>query len=231
MKINITFQGINMKKLLLIPLLFSLFSVVQAAEPIKVNFTDLQGKVAPYKDPFQDLTRDQLYNLSIYARISDMQEFAPDRVSEAMLEEATNAKTLLEKEKVDIEYLFEQRLIIMKKRQQAAMITNELLANKNIEIGGYMLALEFDNGLVTEFLLVPTIGACSHKPVPPANQLILVKMDKATKAGSPYMPIRVTGKLRVTPQEKDLYLVDGQKNVAMSYSINGAKVEPFLATH
>ena len=220
-----------MKKLLLLPLLFSLFSTAQAAEPIKIGWQDLQGKVAPYTDPFQDLTEDQLYNLSIYARITDMQEFAPDRVSEAMLEEAANAKALLEKEKVDIKYLFEQRLIIMEKRKQAAMVTNDLLIDKKVEIGGYMLALEFDNGRVTEFLLVPTIGACSHKPVPPANQLILVKTDKAIEAGSPYMPIRVTGKLLVTPQEKDLYLVDGQKNISMSYSINSAKVEPFLAAH
>lgn len=212
----------------------TLVSVAQAAEttaPLKINFTDLQGKVAPYKDPFKNLTDDQLYNLSIHARILSMQESMPESVTKAMIEESAKAKVLLEEQNVDIAYLFEQRLIIMEKRQQAAMVTNDLLKNKNIEIGGYMLALEFDDGLVTEFLLVPTIGACSHKPVPPANQLILVKTDKPIEAGSPYMPIRVTGKLLATPQQKDLYLVDGQKNIAMSYSMESAKVEPFLATH
>ncbi|WP_157822425.1 DUF3299 domain-containing protein [Psychromonas sp. Urea-02u-13] len=223
-----------MKKLLLIPFFCALFSVAQAAEttaPLKINFTDLQGKVAPYKDPFENLTEDQLYNLSIHARILAWQEAAPEQVTEAMIEESAKAKAFLDEQKIDIAYLFEQRLIIMEKRQQASMVTNDLLKNKNIEIGGYMLALEFDDGLVTEFLLVPTIGACSHKPVPPANQLILVKTDKPIEAGSPYMPIRVTGKLLTTAQQKDLYLVDGQKNIAMSYSIDGAKVEPFLATH
>lgn len=223
-----------MKKLLLIPFLCALFSVVQATEttaPLKINFTDLQGKVTPYKDPFQDLTEDQLYNLSIHARILSMQESMPESVTKEMIAESEKAKASLDEQKVDIEYLFEQRLIIMEKRRQASLITNDLLVNQNVEIGGYMLALEFDDGRVKEFLLVPTIGACSHKPVPPANQLILVTTDKPIEAGSPYMPIRVTGKLQVTQQEKDLYLVDGQKNIAMSYSIDSAKVEPFLSTH
>lgn len=220
-----------MRKIVLISLLLSFFSMAQAAEPLKISFNDLQGKVAPYKDPFRDLTEDQLYNLSIYARISEMMKSIPARVTEEMKIEAENAHAKLISEKIDIEYLFEQRLIIMEKRKVASMATNELLANKKIEMGGYMLALEFDNGLVTEFLLVPTIGACSHKPVPPANQLVLVTAKQPVKAGSAYMPIRVTGMLRVTPQSKDLYLVDGQKNIEMSYSLEDAKVEPFIATH
>lgn len=220
-----------MKKLLLIPFLLSFFSVAQATEPQKISFNDLQGQVAAYKDPFKDLTEDQLYNLSIYARISEMQESVPERVTKEMIAEGENAKAQLIKENVDIEYLFEQRLIIMERRKAAAMATNGLLADKNIEMGGYMLALDFKDGLVSEFLLVPTIGACSHKPVPPANQLVLVKMEKPIKAGSAYMPIKVTGTLRITPQTKDLYLVDGKKNIDMSYSLDNALVEPYIATH
>lgn len=219
-----------MKKLLLIPFLLSLFSMAQAAEPLKIGFSDLQGQVAPYKDPFKDLTEDQLYNLSIYARISEMQKVVPERVTEAMLEEGENAKAQLIEEKVDIEYMFAQRIVIMEKRRAAAMATNGLLADKNIEMGGYMLALDFEDGLVSEFLLVPTIGACSHKPVPPANQLILVKTKKPVKAASAYMPVKITGTLRITPQAKDLYLVDGKKNIDMAYSLDDAIVEPFIAT-
>jgi len=223
-----------MHKLFLILFLLLLQPVAQATDsivPLKINFTDLQGKVAPYHDPFKDLTDAQLYNLSVHARVLFIKNTMPDSVTKAMLEENEKAKNFLKKENIDIKYFFEQRDIIMKKRQQASMLTNDLLINKSIEIGGYMLALEFDNGLVTEFLLVPTIGACSHKPVPPANQLILVTTDKPIKSGSPYMPVRVTGLLHATQQQKELYLMDGKQNVAMSYNINGAKVEPFLATY
>ncbi|GLS90332.1 hypothetical protein GCM10007916_13990 [Psychromonas marina] len=213
-----------MKKLLLIPFLLSFFSVVQATEAIKIGWVDLQGKVAPYQDPFKDLTEDQVYNLSIYARISKLQKDYPKVVTEAMKKEAEKAKATLVREKVDITYMFEQRLIVMNKRKQAAMATNSSLMNKNIEIEGYMLALEFDGEFVKEFLLVPTIGACSHKPVPSANQLILIKVQKAIKAGVPYMPIKVSGALRITAQSKNLNLVDGQKNIDMSYSLDNATI-------
>lgn len=219
-----------MKKLLLFSFLLCLFSMVQATETVKVGWQDLQGKIEPYKDPFKGLTGEQLYNLSIYARISKLQKEYPKIVTEAMIKQAEVAKATLESEKIDIDYMFEQRLIIMEKRKQAAMATNGLLANKTIEIAGYMLALEFDGELVKEFLLVPTIGACSHKAVPPANQLILVKAQKAVKAGAPYMPISVTGALRITPQSKDLNLVDGQVNITMSYSLDNATIAPLIAT-
>jgi len=221
-----------MKKFILIPLLLILTSIGQAAEVMKINWQDLQGKVGPYQDPFADLTEDQLYNLSVYGRISEMKRLFPAyEITEEMDKEAEAAKAILIAEEVDIDYLFAQREIIIEKRKKAALVTNDLLADREIEMSGYMLALEFNNGLVTEFLLVPTIGACSHKPVPPSNQLIYVTAQKAIAAGSPYMPIKVTGTLRITPQTKDLYLVDGQQQIQMSYSLENTIVEPFIATH
>ena len=219
-----------MKKIFFITLLLSFISTAQAVEAFKITWQDLEGKMAPFHNPFDELSDEQLYNLSIYGRISEIEKFAPDKVTDAMREEAAAAKAKLIAEKVDIEYLFEQRLLLIEKRQAAALVTNDLLANREIEMSGFMLALEFDNGLVTEFLLVPTMGACSHKPVPPANQIIYVKAQKAIEAGSPYMPIKVTGKLRITPQAKDLYLVDGQKKIEMAYTLEDTIVEPFIAT-
>lgn len=220
-----------MKKFILISLLLSLISAVQAVEKISINWSDLQGQVEPYKDPFSALTENQLYNLSIYARITEMSKKVPKRVTDGMKEEAAAAKVELEADKIDIAYMFEQRDIIIQKRQQAAMSTNSLLADKTIEMGGFMLALEFNEGKVTEFLLVPTIGACSHKPIPSANQIVYVKTKEPVKAGSPYAAIKVTGKLLIKPQSQDLYLVDGQKEINMAYSIEDAKVEPFISTH
>jgi hypothetical protein len=220
-------------KQFLILLLLGLTSVIQAqAQPMKIDWQDLQGKVEPYQDPFGDLTEDQLYNLSIYSRITEMKKLFPSYdITESMLKEAEDAKAQLIKENIDIDDMFAKRDIIKKKRQKAALVTNDLLADREIEMSGYMLALEFDNGEVSEFLLVPTIGACSHKPIPPANQLIYVKAKKSIAAGSPYMPIKITGTLRITPSTQDLYLVDGTKQIKMAYSLEDAIVEPFIATH
>jgi len=219
------------KRICVIIFLLNIFSTAQAVEPIQITWQDLEGKVAPYHNPFDALSDDQLYNLSVYGRISEIKQYAPDKVTDAMREEAAAAKAQLVAEKIDIDYLFEQRLLLIEKRRAASLVTNNLLANRNIAMEGFMLALEFDNGLVTEFLLVPVMGACSHKPVPPANQIILVKAKQAIEAGSPYMPIKVTGTLRITPQEKDLYLVDGQKNIEMSYTLEETLVEPIISTY
>ncbi|PKF62998.1 hypothetical protein CW745_06115 [Psychromonas sp. psych-6C06] len=216
-----------MKPLFLLCLSLCFASTLQAAEPIKISWQDLRGKIAPYEDPFIDLSNDQLYHLSISARITELQKKAPEKVTPEMLDAAESAKAALIAEKLDIDYLLAQRLILMEKRQQAAVATNPTLADKQIEMPGYMLAIEFDGELVSEFLLVPVVGACSHKPVPPANQIVFVKTKTPVKAGSPYMPIVVTGQLRLKPQAKDLYLVDGSKRIEMAYSIEDATIEPF----
>lgn len=215
----------------LFALLIGFTSLVQAEAPLPITWQDLQGQVAPYVDPFADLTDEQLYNLSVHGRIEQMKKLFPTEITEEMIKEGEDAKAKLIEDKIDIDYMFEQREIIIEKRQKAALVTNDLLADKKIRMAGYMLALEFDDGLVTEFLLVPTIGACSHKPVPSSNQIIFVKADKPIAAGSPYMPINVTGTLRISQQTKDLYLVDGQKNIQMSYSLEDTLVEPFIANH
>lgn len=213
-----------MKKFLLIPFLLALFSTAQAAEPIKIDFSDLQGKVEPYVNPFQDLTEEQLYNLSVYAQISEMQRVVPERVNEGMQIDAEMAKAQLLEDKIDIEDMLAKGKVISELHQKAALSTNQLLTNKTVEIAGYMLALEFDNGLVKEFLLVPTVGACSHKAVPPANQILLVTVDKPIKAGEAYEAIIVTGKLTLSTQQSSLYLVDGDKSIETAYSIEDAKV-------
>ncbi len=221
-----------MKKYLLILLIGLTSAMFVQAQPMQIGWQDLQGKVAPYQDPFSDLTEDQLYNLSVYGRVTEMKKMFPSYdLSESMIKEAEDAKAQLIKENVDIDEMFAQRKIIMEKRKKAALVTNDLLANREIEMSGYMLALEFDNGEVSEFLLVPTIGACSHKPVPPANQLIYVKAKEAIKTGSPYLPVKITGTLRITPSTQDLYLVDGKREISMAYSLDNAIVEPYIATH
>jgi len=221
-----------MKKYILI-LLICFTSVLQIkAEPMKIDWTDLKGKIPPYQDPFASLTEDQLYNLSLYNRITEMKKLFPSYgVKDEVLKEAEQAKAQLIKENIDIEEMFAKRDSIKEKRQKAALVTNNLLADKEIEMSGYMLALEFDNGEVSEFLLVPTIGACSHKAVPPANQLIYVIAKEPVAAESPYMPIKVTGTLRLTPSTQDLYLVDGKREIKMAYSLENTSVAPFVVTN
>jgi len=202
-------------------------SLVSADPVIDITFEDLQGPIAAYQDPFENLNDEQLYNISMYARVKEMKKLSPGQVTSEMTTEAENAQKALETDELDPDELFTQGQKIIEIYKEAATKTNPLLTDKKVSIPGYMLALEYQDQKVTEFLLVPYVGACSHKPVPAANQILYVKAKTPVKAGLPYLPIQVTGMLRVEQQERDLYLVDGQKEITLSYTLEDATVKAY----
>lgn len=50
----------------------------------------------------------------------------------------------------------------------------ESLDGQQISIPGFVVPLDGDDEMITEFLLVPYFGACIHTPPPPSNQMIHV---------------------------------------------------------
>ena len=82
--------------------------------------------------------------------------------------------------------------------------TPELEKNNSqrVKIPGFMVPLEDDQKLVTEFLLVPSPQACIHVPAPPPNQIVYVKMKKGVPAA--FGPIWVYGEFKINTQ-KSIY--------------------------
>ena len=74
------------------------------------------------------------------------------------------------------------------------------LNGKKVRIGGYVVPLDFDATKVTEFLLVPFVGACIHVPPPPANQIIYVKSAQGITIKGEFDPVYVTGTLMTQGQ-------------------------------
>jgi hypothetical protein len=72
------------------------------------------------------------------------------------------------------------------------------LDQKEVKISGFILPLAFNGTKVTQFLLVPFVGACIHVPPPPANQLVLVDMPQGYSTTGLWEPITVTGTLSVS---------------------------------
>lgn len=70
------------------------------------------------------------------------------------------------------------------------------LDGQRVRIPGFMVPLEDEQKLVTEFLLVPSPQACIHVPPPPPNQMVHVKIPKGVDVA--FGPIWVYGKLRLT---------------------------------
>lgn len=74
------------------------------------------------------------------------------------------------------------------------------LNGKRVRIGGYVVPLDFDATKVTEFLLVPFVGACIHVPPPPANQIIYVKSAAGIALKGEFDPVYVTGTITTEGQ-------------------------------
>ena len=69
------------------------------------------------------------------------------------------------------------------------------LNGKRVRIPGYMTPLSFDEAEVSEFLLVPYIGACVHVPPPPANQIVMVNVDGTVPVLEMWEPFLAVGTL------------------------------------
>jgi hypothetical protein len=87
------------------------------------------------------------------------------------------------------------------------------------KIPGFVVPLEGDAELVTEFLLVPYFGACIHVPPPPSNQIVYVRFDKGVPIGNLYDAVWVTGKLSTQGWTGDI--------ASVGYSMRGVALSPF----
>ncbi len=74
---------------------------------------------------------------------------------------------------------------------------NDKLDGKIVKIPGYIVPLDYSGTGVTEFMLVPYVGACIHVPPPPPNQLVYVTTDKPWDTMTLWEPVWVTGEIIV----------------------------------
>ena len=205
-----------MLKNIFVILILSVVSI-QAQEFKKIDWSHLKGKMEAYDDPFKKLTGDQIYHLSIYARVMKMEKVSPKRVSDAMRKEAKDAQDTLKNEGVDIDYLLSQREHIKNMRSKAASSVNVDLNNTNISMSGFMLSLEYDQGMTRKFLLVPTVGACIHTPPPPINQIVFVETTNPIESGTRFKAVTISGRLLTERMSNNLFLVDGSSDIHSGY--------------
>ena len=96
------------------------------------------------------------------------------------------------------------------------------LNGRTVKIPGYVVPLETDGQVTSEFLLVPSFGACVHVPPPPANQIIHVRaVGKGTVAERKwYDTVWVIGRLTIEPLENEI----GNAG----YTIAAERIEPYM---
>ena len=100
---------------------------------------------------------------------------------------------------------------------------------QTVAIPGYALPLEFSesDNRVTEFLLVPYVGACIHVPPPPANQIVFVQSETGLKMDSLFEPVLVSGLMEVEQSEQNLTFVDGSADIQVGYALQANSVEAY----
>ena len=118
----------------------------------------------------------------------------------------------------DYQYLVESFKFTRYSQPQGAKIRSDL-DGQTVRIPGYITPLGFDQENVTEFLLVPYLGACIHVPPPPGNQIVYVKDVGELNVDDLYDPIWVTGTISAKPI--------GTVLADVGYQISSPRIEPY----
>lgn len=93
------------------------------------------------------------------------------------------------------------------------------LDGQHVRLSGYVVPLKHEGTRVSEFLLVPYVGACIHVPPPPQNQIVHVTPNKPVKVKKLFAAVTVTGTMRIQLSTTEL--------AETGYSITGGNVQPY----
>jgi hypothetical protein len=213
-----------MKKYLL-TLIFLLVTIfccsVWADRILELTWDDLIPAHLLAEDPMAKYTPEQQ---DMVYWVINILETLPERTpeTEEYYKEVDEALPTLKKAGIDIKEL-------LAKRKQIRTSVVEKLNDQTVRIPGYLLPIEVSKGKVTEFLLVPYVGACIHVPPPPPNQIIHVNytQKEGYKSSKLFEPVWVNGKIAVKSVTQELFLVDGSAEIAIGYTMQANRIEPF----
>jgi hypothetical protein len=211
--------------LLCIALSCALAAFARADAPRELKWADLIPSLAA-DHPFAKLTRLQAVQLGQIASLRGRQA-SGETLSAEELADLDKGTRSLKKAGVDVDGLLAKRQEIAAKNRLQSQSVNAALDGRLVRMPGYLLPLEFSGKEVSEFLLVPWVGACIHTPPPPPNQIVYVKADKPVGNVSMFMPIWVTGRMSTIASKTNLYLVDGASDIDAGYSLRASEVEPY----
>ena len=212
--------------LALIPVCAYGWQALAREEPRTLSWDDLAVKVSAADNPFVTLSTEQLMALSDVAGVRGRKARGVTLTPEEVAIEK-KALTRLRQDGIDVDGLLAKRDSIAEKKRAATSAVNPALDGKTIRIPGYVLPLEFSGSKVTEFLLVPWVGACIHTPPPEPNQIVYVKADKAFDIRRMFDAVWVTGRIATTGSKRSVQIVDGSADIDVGYSLRASLVEPY----
>lgn len=197
-------------------------SPCHSADIMEIQWDNLIPKLSTQDNPLADLTEEEagFIEYIIYLRENLPKEVTPE--SQEYHDEVDKALVELRKKGFDIDK------IIADRRHRNSAVNTEL-DNQEIKLSGYLLPLDLSGNAVTEFLLVPYVGACIHTPPPPENQIIHAVSATPTpyEVDEMFKPVSVTGRLQVKSSSKELFLQDGSNDISIGYKLSVEKIEAY----
>ena len=192
----------------------------------QLEWQDLVPEAEPLADAAADMPMNVRYDLGFIGKV--LADANADVISRDG-PEFRNAMMLLDKHRENGVAVDEWLAAVTERDQEIARrgeAVNGALDGKLVRLPGYALPLQMEERGVTEFLLVPFVGACIHVPPPPPNQIVLAQLESAYQVEGLYDPVMITGHLKAQAVSTDLFLVDGEAQVPMGYSMQVMHVEP-----
>ncbi len=194
----------------------------------EIAWTDLIPAMAPFDNPFEKLTEEQYYQLGLVFYVRETRARGQP-VNAVMVERAKIAESTLRAAKIDIDSLLAKRDEVREERKRRAEAIVPSLDEQRVRMPGFVLPLEYSGKKVSEFLLVPWVGACIHTPPPPPNQIVHVRLEKSAEfePTGQFQPVWVTGVMRAKASKVKLSLVDGSADIDFGYSLRGTAIENY----
>lgn len=207
--------------------IWATMALAGATETRIIGWRDLVPAAEPLQNPFETLSEDVRGDIATIARIRADLQLGFITEDSADMQEARALEQALSAIGVDANAVMAQADALAAEidRRNSELVSE--LDGKIVRMPGYALPLEMSTDGVSEFLLVPYVGACIHAPPPPANQTVFVDLEGSYRITDLYAPVWVTGTIRTRPGTRALNFVDGEANVETGYTIEGLTVEPY----
>ena len=192
----------------------------------EIGWKDLTVSMDSADDPFFGLTFEQKLNVERLVELDRKRE-RDELLSAADLAAESAATNALHKDGISAEEIIRKNTEFLEKLELHRNSARNEWDKQQVRIPGYILQLEFDGTKVTEFLLVPYVGACIHVPPPPPTQIVYVTIKNGYESGGVFEPVWVQGTIEVKSSKKNLYLKDGSADIEFGYSIRADSVETY----
>ncbi|MEO0771505.1 MAG: DUF3299 domain-containing protein, partial [Cyanobacteria bacterium J06649_4] len=193
--------------------------------PIAITWDDLQSSSTQLRNPYEHLSETQTFRLSTLYKLKAWAEENPPAPDSIEAEEIRQLEQSFADEGLDADALLVHAEDARAYWQSKSQATNADFEGRSVQLSGYILPLGDDadsrqSERVSEFLLVPFVGACIHVPPPAPNQMVYVKPTEAIANPGLFSLVQLTGELRSQNSTHEIFRVDGSRTVTVSYAMS-----------